>query len=77
MAILQQLRDRSVVRGQQEVAVLAPFPQSYTTGQTPQHWICWGNNNLHVKADGHSNARVKLSEHPSPLSGFLKLSQPI
>jgi hypothetical protein len=32
---------------------------------------------LRVEAEGHLGATVKPSEHSSPLSGFLKLSQPI
>ena len=77
MAILRRLRHRSVVRGQQELPFWLPFRQRYTMGQTPQHRICFGNNKLRVEPEGHLNAPVELSEHPSPLSGFLKLSQPI
>jgi len=36
MAILQQLRHRSVVRGQQHLPFLLAFRQRYTSDQTPQ-----------------------------------------
>jgi hypothetical protein len=75
--MLRQLRHRSVVREQQELPFWLAFRQRYTTCQTAQHRICWGNNDLHVEAEGHLSAPVRSSEHPSPLSGFLKLSQPI
>jgi hypothetical protein len=77
MAILRQLRHLSVVRGQQELPLWLAFRQKYATGKTPQHRICFENSKLRVAAQGHLNAPVELSEHPSPLSGFLKLSQPI
>ena len=59
------------------LAVLAFFPPKVQGGQTPQHQIRFGNNKLRVEAEGHLSATVESSEHSSPLSGFLKLSQPI
>jgi hypothetical protein len=76
-AILRQLRHRSVVQGQQELPFWLAVRQNYTTGQTPQDRICCGTNRLRVEAEGHVNAPIELSERPSPLSDFLKLSQPI
>jgi hypothetical protein len=77
VAILRRLRHRSVVQGQQELPFWLASRQNYTTGQTPQQRICCGTNRLSVEAEGHLNAPIELSEHPSPLSDFLKLRQPI
>ena len=76
-AILRQLRHRSVVRGSRELPFWLASSQRYTADQDPQHQICFGNNKLRVEGEGHLSAPVESSEHPSPLSGFLKLSQPI
>jgi hypothetical protein len=57
--------------------LLPAFGQRYTTDQTAQRRIRFGNSKLGFEAEGHSSAPIYASEHPSPLSGFLKLSQPI
>src|SRR5450755_4713001 len=76
MAILRQLRHHSVVRGSRELPFWLASSQRYTADQDPQHQICFGNNMLRVEGEGHLSAPVESSEHPSPLSGSLKLSQP-
>src|ERR1700689_2503266 len=59
------------------VAVLARFPPKVHDGPDSAASDLLGKQQLAVEAEGHLNAPVKLSEHSSPLSGFLKLSQPI
>jgi hypothetical protein len=59
--------------------VLALLPKVHAGTQTLPCRTCflaYGYNKLRIDAQGHLNAPVKQSEHPSPLSGSLKLSQP-
>jgi hypothetical protein len=79
--ILQQLRHRSVVRGQQELPFWLALRQRYTTDRDPQHRICCGNSKLRVEAEGHLNALIELREHsfssfrfPETKSAHLKFS---
>jgi hypothetical protein len=53
MGIGRQLRHRTVVRGRLELPFWLAFRQRYTTGQTGQHRIRFGNKKLGVEAEGH------------------------
>jgi hypothetical protein len=77
MALLRQVMPSFSRPRATGVAVLARFPPKVHDGRTPQHRICCGISRLRVEAEGHLNAPTGLSEHPSPLSDFLNLSQPI